>query len=73
MRKLKVAQIGIGHDHAPMILESMLRQNDIFEVKGFCVCEGEEGQFESKLKRKIYYKNLMRKIFHQVFLMFNHT
>lgn len=53
MRKLKVAQIGIGHDHAPMILESMLRQNDIFEVKGFCVCEGEEGQFESK-KNGVY-------------------
>lgn len=48
MRKIKIAQIGIGHDHASEIFTSLLRQSEIFEVKGFCVCEGEEEQYEER-------------------------
>ena len=48
MKKIKIAQIGIGHDHASAILGSLLRLPDVFEVKGFCVCEGEEEQFEQR-------------------------
>lgn len=53
MRKIKIAQIGIGHDHARFIFDSLLRQSDVFEVIGFCVCEGEEKQYE-RLKEKVY-------------------
>ena len=48
MKKLRVAQIGIGHDHSSAAFQSMLRQKDIFELTGFCVCEGEEVQFEKR-------------------------
>ena len=56
MRKIKIAQIGIGHDHAAEIFGSLLRQSDIFEVKGFCVCEGEEAQYEQR-KNGVYAKS----------------
>lgn len=39
---IKVAQIGIGHDHAIVAMDSILRQKDIFEFVGFCECEDEE-------------------------------
>lgn len=39
---IKVAQIGIGHDHAIVTMDSVLRQKDIFEFVGFCECEDEE-------------------------------
>lgn len=32
MKKLRVVQIGIGHDHATVILNSLLKQSDLFEV-----------------------------------------
>jgi predicted dehydrogenase len=41
-----VAQIGIGHDHADVILDSLLAQDDIFDVIGYCVCDGEEEKFQ---------------------------
>lgn len=48
MRRIRVAQIGIGHDHSSAAFQSMLRQNDIYELTGFCVCEGEEDQFAKR-------------------------
>ena len=48
MKRIKIAQIGIGHDHASAIFDSLLRQADIFEVKGYCVCKDEEERFERK-------------------------
>lgn len=48
MKRIKVAQIGIGHDHSSAAFQSMLRQKDIYELIGFCVCEGEEAQFEKR-------------------------
>lgn len=47
MKKIKIAQIGVGHDHATFIYDSLLRLKDFFEVKGFCVCEGEEPAYEA--------------------------
>ncbi len=38
---IRVAQIGIGHDHAMVTMDSILRQKDIFEFAGFCECENE--------------------------------
>ena len=45
MKKISVVQIGIGHDHASMVLESMLKQSDIFDVKALALPESETKDF----------------------------
>ena len=42
MRKIKIAQIGIGHDHAGVVLMSLRKQTDIFEVVGIHIPENEK-------------------------------
>lgn len=41
MEKLKVVQIGIGHDHGTSGFNSILCQDDVFDVLGFAVPEEE--------------------------------
>jgi len=41
MKKLNVIQIGLGHDHATSGFNSILKQDDIFNVLGFAVPEDE--------------------------------
>lgn len=36
MKKLKIAQIGIGHDHAQPAYATIKKQTDLFEVIGWC-------------------------------------
>lgn len=48
--KIKIAQIGMGHDHAPVVLKSLLRQSDVFEVVGLAVPEVEREKFASRLE-----------------------
>ena len=38
---IRIAQIGIGHDHAIVTMQSVLRLKDTFEFVGFCECEDE--------------------------------
>ncbi len=45
MKKLRVAQLGIGHDHAPWVLQSIRKQQDIFEVAAIAFPQGEKKQF----------------------------
>lgn len=47
MRKIKVAQIGAGHDHASAAMQSMKLMPEIFDIAGFCVAEGDEEIFEA--------------------------
>ena len=42
MRRIKIAQIGIGHDHGGSVLKSIIRQDGIFELVGFGVPEAEK-------------------------------
>lgn len=56
MKKIKVIQIGIGHDHAMPILNCMLKQSDIFEVAALAVPESEKKDFADRVK--IYQKKL---------------
>ncbi len=42
MKKLKVVQIGIGHDHAFVTYETLLNRSDIYELCGVCPVEGEQ-------------------------------
>ena len=51
MRKLKIAQIGIGHDHALAILESIRKHPDIFEFVGLAVPESEKKDFPQNMPK----------------------
>ena len=41
MKRLKIAQIGVGHDHATPTWGSLCKQKDIFEVIGWCPTDEE--------------------------------
>ncbi len=49
MKKMKIIQIGIGHDHATSAFNSILKQNDVFEVVGFAVPELEERKYADRV------------------------
>lgn len=48
MKRIKIAQIGIGHDHSAMIYNSLVKQTDIFDVQGFFAVPGEEKYIKQK-------------------------
>ena len=58
MRKLKIAQIGIGHDHALAILESIRKQTDIFDFVGLAVPESEKTDFPTRFAKTEQYNTL---------------
>ena len=39
MRKVKIAQIGIGHDHAGQIMNTLRNMSEVFEVVGYAIPE----------------------------------
>lgn len=41
MKKLRIVQIGAEHDHSAPIMESLKRLDDVFELVGYAVPEGE--------------------------------
>jgi len=49
MEKIKVIQIGIGHDHAIDVLDSMVSMKDVFEVVALAVPESEKKDFSDKI------------------------
>lgn len=51
MKRLKVVQIGIGHDHGPLILQTLLRYTERFEVAGLVLPENEENDFSEVVKQ----------------------
>ncbi len=51
MRKIKVVQIGIGHDHAPGTLETLLRMSDVYEVAGLVLPENEAQDYANFVKQ----------------------
>ncbi len=52
MERLKVVQIGGEHDHATPVLDSLIRQNDLFDLVGYVIPEDDAAvQFESAKKR----------------------
>lgn len=42
MRKIRVAQIGIGHDHSARVFQSMRNQSELFGIAGYAFTEEEE-------------------------------
>lgn len=49
-KKIKIAQIGIGHDHALPTFRSLLKQKDIFDVVDFMCRKPREGERRSSIK-----------------------
>ena len=47
MKKIRIGQIGIEHDHAAMAFDSLCRQSDIFEVVGYAVEEPAAGEIKN--------------------------
>jgi len=51
MKKVKIAQIGTSkNSHGNMIWQSLIKQNDIFEVVGFALPENEKEKFPKEAK-----------------------
>lgn len=48
MKKIRIAQIGVGHDHAMEILRSIRCQNEFFEVVGYALPEIEKEKFQDR-------------------------
>lgn len=42
MRKVRIAQIGVGHDHSSRVLKSMRNQPEIFDIAGYAFTEKED-------------------------------
>lgn len=55
MKPLKIAQIGIGHDHAINTFETLCRLPEYFEVLGWCAGDGEEDRAEAFEQRFTQY------------------
>lgn len=51
MKKIKVIQIGIGHDHATAILDDMLGHSETFEVVGLALPENEREKYKSRWEK----------------------
>jgi predicted dehydrogenase len=46
MKKIKIAQIGTGHDHAGMMFETLRKMSDVFDVVGFAQVPEDNGAFQ---------------------------
>lgn len=56
MRKIKIAQIGTGHDHAPATIGTLKMQSDIYELIGFAIVPEDYNNVES-----MWYENTKTK------------
>ena len=52
MKRIKIAQIGTGHDHAMQNFSSLLKQTDIFDVVGYARVEQEDDKAFQAVKDK---------------------
>lgn len=50
MKKIRIAQIGIGHDHAQGIMDTLRAYPDVFELAGVAVPEEEKEEFSYRLE-----------------------
>ncbi len=57
MRRIKVVQVGVLHDHALPTFRSLLRNKDCFEVAGLCIPDdGERARLENCNEQQEYKK-----------------
>lgn len=55
MRKIKIAQIGIGHDHAADSYRTLYNHPEQFDLVGWCAVEGEEDSVDLMKTRYDFY------------------
>ena len=48
MKKIRIAQIGTGHDHAGVTFAALKRMTDVFEVVGYAQVPEDRGVFQSE-------------------------
>jgi hypothetical protein len=53
MKKIKIAQIGIGHDHANAIFDALNRLTDVFDVVGYAEVEEDNLPYDWSKTNKI--------------------
>lgn len=59
MEKIKIAQIGTSaHSHGKFIFNSLKKQNDVFEIVGYCMPENEKEKFPMQFEMFNEYKEL---------------
>lgn len=56
-KKIRIIQIGTGHDHAFAAVDSLTKLTDLFEYLGFVVCEHDEAMYQ---KQEKHYRGLRR-------------
>ena len=66
MSKIKIAQIGVGHDHAMNIIMTLKKQSHLFEIAGLAIPEEEEGKYQEKLDQ--YCKDIPRLTVEEIML-----
>lgn len=49
MKKIKLAQIGIGHDHAYDVFNNLKNLSDLYEIAGYALPECEEERYSGRL------------------------
>lgn len=42
MKRIKIAQIGAGHDHSPTAMATLKQQSDIYDLIGYAVVDGDK-------------------------------
>lgn len=52
MKKIKIAQIGTGHDHASQNFNALLKQTELFDVIGYAKVENEDDSAFQNVKDK---------------------
>ena len=59
MKKIKIAQIGVNtYSHSNQVFESLIKQNDIFEIVGYVLPENERERLPKKMDLLEGYKEL---------------
>lgn len=58
MRKIRVAQIGIAHDHATAIFNTLKKLPDLFEIAGYALPENEKELYAPRLAELEGYSEL---------------
>ena len=59
MKKIRVAQIGIGHDHASGIFNAMWEMNDEVELVGYCTTEDDVPGFQKDRSEEYHGKPIL--------------
>lgn len=57
MKKIKIAQIGAGHDHATAAISTLKLQSDIYDLVGYAVVDGDESVYNNNQRA---YENVKR-------------